>query len=84
MKALGLAVHLAERRHLGRELEREAPLDEALLLLLVRAQQPIARLAHGRRIVYRRIEPQTLTCQNGAAYCHPMVCRSSFATRRRT
>src|SRR5437867_3255046 len=49
VEALGLAVQLAERRHLRRELEREAPLDEPLLLRLVRAQQPrrvLARLAH--------------------------------------
>src|SRR5206468_2374728 len=36
-QALGLAVELAERRHLRREREREAPLDEPLLLRLVRA-----------------------------------------------
>jgi len=46
VKALGLAIQLAQRRHLRRELERKAPLDEALLPLLVRAQQPLAHLAH--------------------------------------
>ena len=48
-QALGLAVQLAERRHLRRELQRETALDEPFLLRLVRTQQPrrvIARLAH--------------------------------------
>src|SRR6185312_15331531 len=39
-KPLGLAVELAERRHLRRELERKAPLDEAFLLRLIGAQEP--------------------------------------------
>src|SRR5262249_48808679 len=46
---LGLAVELAERGHLWRELQREAPLPEPLLLRLGGAQQPrrvLARLAH--------------------------------------
>src|SRR5262249_11311976 len=48
-KALGLAVELAQRGYLGRELQREPPLDEALLLRLVGAQQSrrvLARVAH--------------------------------------
>jgi hypothetical protein len=49
VQPLGLAVQLAERRHLGRKLKREPTLDEPLLLRLVGAQQPrrvLARLAH--------------------------------------
>ena len=49
VQALALAVELAEHRHFRRELERKAPLDESLLLRLIRAQQPcrvVTRLAH--------------------------------------
>src|SRR5215472_577718 len=48
-KSLRLAVELAQRRHFRGELERKAPLDEALLLRLIGAQEPrgvLASLAH--------------------------------------
>src|SRR5262249_26318782 len=45
-KPLALAVELAERGNLGRELERKAALDEPLLLRLIRAEQLCRVLSH--------------------------------------
>ncbi len=45
-KALRLTVQLADGRALGLEVQREAPLHEALLLGLIASQQPVARLCH--------------------------------------
>src|SRR4029453_12322372 len=45
-KALRLTVQLADGRALGLEVQRKAPLDEALLLGLVAPQQPVAHLCH--------------------------------------
>jgi hypothetical protein len=45
VQALALAVELAEHGHFRRELKRKPALDEALLLRLVGAEQPVSVLS---------------------------------------
>src|SRR5262249_9524345 len=68
VKPFGLAVELAECGHLRSELEREAPLDESLLLRLIRAEQSrrvLVRLTH-RHAQLRRTACGFAACSTAA------------------